>query len=166
MAIYVRNLTEAESREIKRLANSRKEPKGKVQRARIVWLSSQSFKVPSIAESVSLSVQSVRFWIKRFNQNGLSGLEDAPRSGRPAFHTEEDRSRLIALVRSKPPELGYPFKLWTIRRLQTAFVEQEQINLSTSTIWTWIRAEGLVWKRQQTWFDVPMDSEFVQKRGP
>jgi transposase len=160
MALYVRNLTLEEATEIKRLANSRKEPKGKVQRASIIWLSSQGLKAPIIAHKVSLSVQSVRLWIKRFNFLGLSGLSDAPRSGRPPT---EDRSRLIALA---PSELGYPFKLWTIRRLRTAFFEQEQIKLSTSTIWTWIRAEGLVWKRQQTWFDVPMDSEFVQKRGP
>ena len=80
-----------------------------MQRASIILLSSQRFKVPSITEKVSLSIQSVRFWIKRFNENGLPGLEDAPRSGRPPFHTEEDRSRLIALARSKPSESGYPF---------------------------------------------------------
>ncbi len=166
MAIYVRNLTDEEAKEIKRLANSRTEPKGKVQRASIIWLSSQGLKAPIIAHKVSLSVQSVRLWTKRFNFLGLSSLSDAPRSGRPPIHTEEDRSCLIALARSKPQDKGYPFKLWTIRRLRTAFFEQEQIKLSTSTIWTWIRAEGLVWKRQQTWFDVPLDSEFVEKRGP
>jgi transposase len=166
MAIYVRNLIHEETEQIKRLVNSRKEPKGKVQRASVIWFSSQKLKTSVIAQKVSLSKQSVRRWIKRFNKHGLSGLQDEPRSGRPPFHTEEDRSRLIALARSKPDELGYPFKLWTIRRLQTTFQEREQIKLSTSTIWTWIRAEGLIWKRQQTWFNVPLDEEFVEKRGP
>jgi hypothetical protein len=114
MALYVRNLTLEEATEIKRLANSRKEPKGKVQRASIIWLSSQGLKAPIIAHKVSLSVQSVRLWIKRFNFLGLSGLSDAPRSGRPPTHTEEDRSRLIALARSKPSELGYPFGLFVV----------------------------------------------------
>jgi transposase len=127
MALYVRHLNDEEATEIKRLANSRKEPRGKVQRARIIWLSSQGLKAPIIAHKVSLSVQSVRLWIKQFNFLGLDGLSDAPRSGRPPTHTEEDRSRLIALARSKPQDQGYPFKLWTIRRLRTAFFEQEQI---------------------------------------
>jgi transposase len=59
---------------------------------------------------------------------------------------------LIDLATTKPDSLGYPFKQWTLERLQTAFKEGEGVYLSASTIWTWLDEEGLKWKRQQSWF--------------
>src|ERR671918_674002 len=63
--------------------------------------------------------------------------------------------------------LGYPFELWTLERLQSAFEDREGIHLSDSTIWTWLAEEGLEWKRQQSWFQGSQrhDSQFVEKRG-
>jgi transposase len=63
--------------------------------------------------------------------------------------------------------LGYPFALWTLERLQTAFQEQHGIHLSDSTIWEWLAAEGLEWKRQESWFHETEkhDPQFVEKRG-
>jgi transposase len=62
------------------------------------------------------------------------------------------RSELISLTLQKPDSLGYPFKLWTLERLQTAFEERQGVHLSDSTIWEWVEAEGFSWKRQQSWF--------------
>jgi transposase len=74
---------------------------------------------------------------------------------------------LIALARTKPDSLGYPFKLWTLERLQTAFQERNGVHLSDSTIWEWVEAEGFRWKRQESWFHdaEKQDPEFVEKRG-
>jgi homeodomain-containing protein len=49
--------------------------------------------------------------VKRFNAEGIAGLEDKPKAGRPLTHPQEVRSALIALTRTKPESLGYPFKL-------------------------------------------------------
>ena len=59
------------------------------------------------------------------------------------------------------------FKLWTLERLQTAFQERHGIHLSDSTIWEWLEADGLEWKRQESWFHEAEkhDPEFVEKRG-
>jgi transposase len=74
---------------------------------------------------------------------------------------------LISLALLKPDSLGYPFKLWTLERLQTAFIERLGVHLSCSTIWEWVEAEGFSWKRQQSWFHEAQkhDPEFVEKRG-
>jgi hypothetical protein len=68
----------------------------------------------------------------------------------------------------KPAGLGEPFALWTLERLQRAFEARHGVHLSDSTIWTWLRDEGLVWKRQQSWFHEPArhDPAFAEKRGP
>jgi len=106
-------------------------------------------------------------WVRRFNEAGLEGLQDRPRSGRPRTHDETVRSKLVALATQKPRTLGYPFELWTLERLQTALKEREGIHLSDSTIWTWLDEEGLQWKRQQSWFHDAQrhDPEFAEKRG-
>jgi len=46
------------------------------------------------------------------------------------------------------------------------FEERQKIHLSDSTIWEWMEAEGLEWKRQQSWFHnaEKHDPEFVEKR--
>jgi len=112
-------------------------------------------------------IQSGITWVKRFNAEGLAGLEDKPKAGRPPTHAQSVRSALIGLARQKPDSLGYPFKLWTLERLQTAFKEREGVHLSDSTIWVWVEGEGFKWKRQQSWFHEAEkhDPEFVEKMG-
>ena len=111
--------------------------------------------------------QSGLTWVKRFNENGVAGLEDKAKAGRPPTHDQKVRSALISLAQQKPDTLGYPFKLWTLERLQTAFKEREGVHLSDSTIWEWVEGEGFKWKRQQSWFHEAEkhDPEFVEKRG-
>ena len=91
-------------------------------------------------------------WVRRFNEGGLEALEDQPRSGRPPTHDQSVRSKLLDLALQKPRSLGRPFALWTLERLQEAFFERAGIHLATSTIWEYVEAEGLSWKRQQSWF--------------
>jgi len=54
-----------------------------VVRARIVLLSSEEVSNKEIASRLDTSPQVVWKWRKRFHQEGLEGLKDRPRSGRP-----------------------------------------------------------------------------------
>jgi transposase len=166
MALKVRTLTAEEANELKRLAGSRTAPHRVVQRAQIVWASAHGETVPAIARQVGLSAFRVRAWLHRFNRHGLAGLADAPRAGRPRRHDETVRGRVIALARTKPQSLGLPFALWTLARLQQVLQERHGLGVTPATIWKWLQAEGLVWKRQQSWFQVQDDAAFVEKRGP
>ena len=165
MALKVRALTEEEANELDRLAHSRTAPHRVVQRAHIIWASAQGLRVPAIAQRVGLSALRVRTWIRRFNGRGLAGLADRPRSGRPRRHDESARGRVIALARTKPRHLGYPFALWTLARLQQALQAHHGLHVTPATIWKWLQAEGLVWRRQQSWFQATVDADFVAKRG-
>jgi transposase len=108
-----------------------------------------------------------QLWVNRFNQQGLAGLEDKPKPGHPRVHSAETRGKLVSLALQKPRTLGYPFELWILERLQTAFQEREGVHFSDSTIWTWLAEEGLEWKRQQSWFHEAQghDPQFAGKRG-
>lgn len=168
--IRLRALTTEEKAEIERLAASRKESIRLVQRARIIaaMVESPDLTATEAGKKAGFSSSAVGvLWVKRFNKDGVAGLEDRPRPGRKPVHSQAVRSALISLALQKPRTLGYPFELWTLERLQTAFQERQGVHLSDSTIWTWMAEEGFEWKRQQSWFHEAErhDPEFVEKRG-
>jgi transposase len=168
--IRLRALTTEEKAEIQRLAASRKEPIRLVQRAQIIAAMLEEPDLTACEAGLRAGYRSEGIgpmWVKRFNAEGLAGLEDRPRSGRKPTHSQEVRSALISLAIQKPRSLGYPFELWTLERLQKAFKGRQGVHLSDSTIWTWMDEEGFKWKRQQSWFHEAErhDPEFVEKRG-
>jgi transposase len=169
-AVKLRSLKTEEEAEIRRLVASRKEAFRLVQRAKVIVAMLEDPKLHATQAGLQVGfsgTQSGVTWVKRFNENGLAGLEDKPQTGRPPTHDQKVRSALISLATQKPDTLGYPFKLWTLERLQNAFQEREGVHLSDSTIWEWVEGEGLKWKRQQSWFHEAEkhDPEFVEKRG-
>jgi len=169
-AVKLRSLTTEEETEIRKIAASRKAPYRLVQRAKVIeaLLDDPKLHATKAGHQVGFSGgQSGITWVKRFNAEGLAGLEDKPKAGRPPRHDQKVRSALISLAQQKPDTLGYPFKLWTLERLQTAFKERQGVHLSDSTIWEWVESEGFKWKRQQSWFHEAEkhDPEFVEKRG-
>jgi len=168
--LRLRALTSKEEAEIQRLTVSRKEPIRLVQRARIIAAMLEAPDLTATEAGLKAGFKSTAIgtmWVKRFNEEGLVGLQDRPRSGRKPTHSQEVRSALISLALQKPRSLGYPFELWTLARLQQAFKERRGVHLSDSTIWTWLDEEGFKWKRQQSWFHEAEkhDPEFVEKRG-
>lgn len=169
--VQLRSVDREEAEAVRHLAASRTESAALVQRARLirVLLDAPELSAGAAALRVGFTRDNVGpVWVRRFNEGGVAALADAPRAGRPPTHAPEVKSQLLDLALQKPRALGHPFELWTLERLQRAFEEKTKVHLSDSTIWTWLRDEGLVWKRQQTWFHEPHrhDPEFVEKRGP
>jgi transposase len=169
--VQLRAVEKPEAAAARRLAASRTAPAGVVQRA---WVIRALLDDPTLSATAAGRLAGFTRedagprWVRRFNAAGVDGLHDAPRRGRPPAHAPAVRVQLIALAVQKPSGLGEPFALWTLERLQRAFEARTGVHLSDSTIWTWLRDEGLVWKRQQSWFHEPArhDPAFAEKRGP
>ena len=79
---------------------------------------------PEIAIQMDLCGATVRFWLKRFNERSLLGLEEDMRLGRPPTYSAEERSAVIAAALSRPAELDLPFASWTLDRLVVHLGEQ------------------------------------------
>ena len=155
-----------EAAEVGRLAHSRAEPARAVERAGIVWRSSRGERVTRIAEGLRVSEGTVRKWIGRFNESGLEGLRDLPRSGKPPTYTGEQVGEVIAASLTRPRDLGLPFAAWTLDRLETYLNEKKGIPIKRSRISEILVAEGLRWRTQETWFGERVDPEYAEKRGP
>jgi len=166
MALRLRDLTDQEHTTIVRLAHSRTAPARLVERARIIWYANQKLRVPAIAERLGLNERTVRMWLKRFAIEGLAGLNDAARSGRPVTYTGDVVAEVIASALTEPQKLGLPFASWTLDRLERYLNEQRTIPIKRSRIGDILLSEGLRWRTQESWFGEKVDPDFAEKRGP
>ncbi len=134
-------------------------------RAQMVLLSAeQGLKVPQIAVIVRESEATVLRWLKRYRAEGLEGLQDAPRPGRPAEVTAGYRAELLAAVRRRPRSLGLPFSLWTLQRLVDYLAEQTGIRVSDETVRRALKQAAIVLSRPQHKISSPDPEYQVKKR--
>ena len=165
MVIHVRTLTDDERTAVERLAHSRTAAARQVERAQIIWQAHQGHAVAAVADHLRLNPQTVRDWLKRFNAEGLPGLDDRPRSGKPPTYTPEQAGAVIATALSDPQGLGLPFACWTLDRLAAYLSEQKGLPIKRSRISEMLVAEGLRWRQHETWFGERVDPAFAEKRG-
>jgi transposase len=163
--ITLRELTPDERTELQRLASARTAPARLVERARIVLGAAEGEPVGVIAGEANVSRPTVSAWVRRFNDGGLAALEDRPRSGRPHTYDAGQRAAVVAAALTDPKDLGLPFGCWTLDRLQVYLSEQKGIPIKRSRIDELLRAEGLRWRHQETWFGERVDPAFAEKRG-
>jgi transposase len=108
-AVKLRTLTAEEETEIRRLAASRKEPHSLVQRAKLIVAMHDNPNLNATHAAIQvgfLGEQTGINWVRHFNAEGVAGLQDKPKVGRPPTHDQTVRSALIALARTKPESLG------------------------------------------------------------
>ena len=80
-------LSAADERELRRRAARYTAPYMEVVRARIILMAAAGMQNKDIAERLTLPVQIVTKWRKRYYHEGLAGLDDRPRPGRPPTRT-------------------------------------------------------------------------------
>jgi transposase len=163
--VLLRPLTADETDDLRRLAHSQNVEARLRERARICWRSHEGRCVREIVAHLRLNEKTVRRWIPRFNAQGLAGLTDAPRGGRPPTSTAAEVGTVVATSLTKPDDLGLPFGSWTLDRLVTYLAEVHGITMRRSRIAEVVQAEGLRWRTQETWFGERVDPEFAATRG-
>jgi transposase len=163
--VRLRKLTSEERAELERLARSRTEEARLVARARIVLGLAAGERPYQVADRVGVGRMAAYEWLHRFNAEGLTGLTDHPRPGRPPTYTADQKAEVIAAALTKPESLGLPFASWTLDRLQAYLSEHKGIPIKRTRIDEILIAEGLRWRKQETWFGQKVDPEFAAKRG-
>jgi transposase len=163
-----------EERAVRRLASARHAPRDVILRAGIVAASWQGLTPGEIAEQYGCHYETVRKWISRFNARGVDGLDDAKGRGRRPRISQDERSRIIALVGSDPP--GRPVRtaageleavdeagpgVWTLDAL-TLVARDAGIDVHRSQVRNILLAEGVRWRHPRSW-TTSKDPEFVPK---
>ena len=163
--VTLRELTTDERRELERLARSRTEEARLVVRAKIVLRLAAGERPYQVAARIGVGRAAAYEWLHRFNAEGLKGLTDHPRPGRPHTYTPDQRAEVVAAALTKPQDLGLPFASWTLDRLQAYLGEHKGIGIKRTRIDEILVAEGLRWRKQETWVGQKVDPEFAAKRG-
>ena len=89
-----------------------------VDRARILLWKSEARSDKSIADSLGISINTVRRCVNQYLSNGIDlALFDEERSGRPPEITDDAKAWIVSIVCQKPCELGYAAELWTLSAL-------------------------------------------------
>ncbi len=93
-----------------------------VERAQIVLCAAEGRSAAEIGRLVGCSTNTAQKWRARYEQDGIAGLRDLPRSGKPLIYSQADRARLIAKACTRPPETpeGAQRERWTYEQLGQA----------------------------------------------
>jgi transposase len=89
--------------------------------------------------------QSLRDWVVRYNADGVAGLRDRPRSGRPAQLTDGEVASLRALVLRGPAAAeGFgALAAWRLKDLVTIVAERYGATYSESGLWRLLKSLDL-----------------------
>jgi transposase len=165
---------EREEKQVRKLAGSRHGPADWILHARMVARSWDGEQVEAIAKELQYSPQTVRRRLQRFDAEGIEGLGDRPKPGRPRRLTTQDDSKLIALVRQAPPgrlvrrrdgtlvareEEGEA--QWSLNALARA-AKEAGIVVKRSQIRRILLRERVRWRHTHSWA-TPHDKDFVPK---
>jgi transposase len=130
--LRARNVSSEEARKLQSMAISRNFTKR--MRASIVLESSKGLKVAEISEKLHLNKHTVRLWMKRFNQDGVQGLESKPVPGRPPLITDRQKDAIMRIALTSPRALGMNFTTWSLSGLQN-YLQANRIVKKVSGSW-------------------------------
>jgi transposase len=88
-----------------------------------VLLVAQGMTCPEVAQLLGDSARSVEYWVHRFERDGLGGLVEGERSGRPRRLNEEQIKEINQVLRAKPSDAGMQVNLWDGKTL-SAWIEK------------------------------------------
>jgi transposase len=144
-------LAQADRAELDRLQRGPSTPAGVSRRAQAVLLMSDNLSNVEIARRTGYTPVQISRIRRRFAEEGIGGLTDRPRSGRPPVMTEAHSARVVALALKAPPK---GLSHWSTRELA------HRVGLSHTTVHRIIQAHDLKPHRLQTFkFTTDPDAE-------
>ena len=146
-------LSEEERKQLKAMKSRPKAQHRYAERARIILSAAQGCSNKEIARALNTREARISKWRVRFEREGLSGLHDDFRAGRPVEVTGNFRELLLARLDEEPPE---GFARWNGQLLA------KSLGQSADRVWRELRLLGISLQRRRSWC-VSTDPQFSQK---
>jgi transposase len=145
--------TEENIAELRKIVNSQRNEHRLVRRAQMVLMCAEGMQIKDIASELDERPNTVITWRNRYIENGIKGLNDLERSGKPVTYGEEFRTLVLNKLKEEPPK---GLSCWDGAELAAA------LNVSDAAVWRLLRNEGIQLSRQRTWC-VSTDPNFTAK---
>lgn len=147
------DLTEQDREQLQSIVASRSLPHGLVRRAQIILLSADGMGSNEVAKSCGVSPPTVSLWRRRFRAQGIEGLHDEFKAGRPRRIEDEQVAQLISKVLEDKPKGATH---WSVRGISS------ETGISKSQVQRYFTMFGLQPHRTKT-FKLSTDPFFVEK---
>ena len=86
-------------------------------------LIAHGIKCSEVSRLLGDSVRTVQYWVRRFEKDGLAGLSEGEKTGRPRRLTDTQLAEIDKLLRKPPTEVGFSNHLWDGKTL-SAFIHK------------------------------------------
>ena len=83
-----------------------------------------------VADLLGDAPRTVAYWAERFEEQGLAGLQEGARSGRPSKLDADQLSDLQRVLRGKPSEVGLSGNLWDGKTMSDYVRKKHRVELS------------------------------------
>jgi transposase len=94
-----------------------------------VLLVAQGLTCPQVARLLGDAPRSVEYWVNRYERDGLSGLTEGERSGRPGRLSEKQIHEVNRVLRARPSDAGMRANLWDGKTLSAWIAKTYGIQL-------------------------------------
>jgi transposase len=156
-------LSATDRRKLKALAYSHTAGYQQVIRARIIRDGAHGYSNTKIASRQRVHIDTVRYWRGRYADEGLPGLADRRRTGRPPRFTPVQIAEIKAMACQLPAETGLPLSRWNCPDLASEAVARGITSaISPSTIRRILAADTLKPWQHQSWIFI-RDPDFAVK---
>src|SRR4029453_18024783 len=91
-------------------------------------------RLQTVSDALHLTYSALRKWVHRFANQGVQGLVDRPRSGRPPKVTCALEQHLNRLVDQDPLQHGAIHSQWSCRELATVLAQQTGVQLGRESV--------------------------------
>jgi transposase len=118
------SLTESERLELTQLRLERNTNIG--ERAYYVLLADSGKSAPQIAKHLQRNIITIRLWLNRYIESGISGLKNDHPPGRPGKKALAIGNHLQSMLCKSPPDYGYQEAGWQINIFRD-FLEKQGI---------------------------------------
>jgi transposase len=91
-------------------------------------------RLQTVSDTLHFTYSALRKWVHRFDQEGLAGLTDRPRPGRPPKVTCALEKHLDRLIDHDPLQHGASHSQWSCQELATVLARQTGVQLSRESV--------------------------------
>jgi transposase len=138
------------------LARAHSTPQSLALRARIVLLAAEADTPTNrhIGRQLGCSPRTVGKWRRRYHDQGLLGLHDAVRSGRPRTILSPTRVQVISVASTLPQDQDRPVTRWTLDEIvATVLDDLHSDGLSRSSVWRILNDLDLKPHKSEYWLN-------------
>ena len=134
---FIKSLSQEQQRSLNKIMQNHPSHRTRT-RAHAIMLSARNYSIDQIADIFAVDRETITSWLARWEESGVDGLDDEPRSGRPPTLSEEEEREAINLVKEEPRSL---------KQQLLAVIEKFSKKVCLETLRSVCQRHGLSWRR-------------------